>query len=64
MIKLDVEGYCQDCLDFDPAVVKATRIQCHNGEFEYSDTLIQCENRRRCAAIARHISQQKAKEDA
>jgi hypothetical protein len=63
MIKLDVEGYCQNCLDFNPVVVRPTRIIHHDGETEFGDALVQCENRKRCAGIKRYLDQQKAKEE-
>ena len=58
MIKLVVEPYCQQCLDFSPDVTKPERV-CYDG---YTDTIIQCEYRKRCAAIKRFLEQQ-SKED-
>ena len=57
MIVLDIEGYCQDCLDFCPDVIKAQRIMLDDGKFAHSNTVIQCEHRKRCASITRFLEQ-------
>ena len=58
MIKLEVEAYCQQCLDFCPDVIKAERIQRAGGIVEYTDTIIRCKYRNRCAGIKRFLEQQ------
>lgn len=60
MIKVDVEGYCQACLDFTPDVVKPQRIfAVGNGEpIDLTDTIIQCKYRKRCEAITRYLDRQ------
>ncbi len=59
MIKLDVEGYCQQCLDFSPDVTKPERLTSVDGEFiAYSDTIIQCKYRKRCSGITRYLEHQ------
>lgn len=57
MIVLDIEDYCQQCLDFCPEVIKAQRIMFDHGEMAYSNTIIQCEHRKRCAGITRFLEQ-------
>lgn len=62
MIKIDVEGYCQECLDFTPDVVGATRVFYADGdgdnEIVQTDTLVRCKYRKRCAGIKRYLEQQ------
>ena len=54
MIRIDVEGYCQACLDFEPDVVKPVRNLDTN---TWSDTVVQCKYRKRCAGIRRYLEQ-------
>ena len=58
MIRLSVEPYCQNCLDFDADVTKAERTRLGDGSLGYTDTLVQCKHRRRCAGIVRYLEQQ------
>ena len=60
MIRLEVEGYCQECLDFSPDVTTAKRLFSIDGE-EYGnigDTIVRCEHRKRCANIKRYLERQ------
>ena len=56
MIRVDVEEYCQSCLDFTPDVIKPIRTT--DGESTLTDTIIQCKYRKRCAGIKRYLEQQ------
>lgn len=62
MIKIEVEGYCQQCLDFTPDVVEPTRAFYTDGTggsiVLQSDTLVKCKYRKRCAGIKRYLEQQ------
>lgn len=61
MIKIDVEGYCQQCLDFTPDVVAPVKAYSSDGSGDsviQTDTLIRCEHRKRCANIKRYLEQQ------
>lgn len=59
MIRVDVEEYCQSCLDFSPDVTKPERYYAGDKEITFqSDTIIRCEYRKRCAAIKRYLEQQ------
>lgn len=58
MIKVQVEDYCEHCLDFSPDVTKPERHLTSNDEFVLSDTIIQCQYRKRCAGIKRYLEQQ------
>ena len=63
MIRLDVEEYCQQCLDFHPDVIPAARGMTAEGEVVVTDTIIQCKYRKRCAGIERYL-RQRAKDEA
>lgn len=66
MIRIDVEKYCSDCLDFDPDVIKPVRNTLY---FEYldsdtpnflvsqTDTVVRCKHAKRCEALKRHLEQ-------
>lgn len=58
MIRVNVEEYCHQCLDFYPNVIPARRIEMPDGELHLGDTIIQCEHRKRCAGIKRYLEQQ------
>lgn len=62
MIRLNVEEYCHQCLDFTPDVIPPARSTAENGEHIQTDTIIQCKYRKRCAGIKRFLEQQ-AKEE-
>ena len=59
MIRIDVEGYCHNCLDFEADVTKPVRDLRDNA---WSDTVVQCEHRKRCAGIRRYLEQQSKSE--
>ena len=52
MIRVDVEDYCHECRDFIANVTMTTRNVERN---EWSDTIIQCEHRKRCAGLVRYL---------
>lgn len=55
MIRIDVEEYCHACLDFEPDVIKPLRnIETNT----WSDTVVQCKYRKRCAGIRRYLMSQ------
>ena len=58
MIRIEVEDYCQKCLDFSPDVTKPERIYAGEKEMHFGDTIIKCEYRKRCAGIRRYLEQQ------
>ena len=64
MIRINVEEYCHQCLDFSPDVIEPTRAFAVEGEqIIQTDTIVQCKYRKRCANIKRYLEQQ-AKEEA
>ena len=62
MIRLNVEEYCHQCLDFTPDVIPPTRSADESGEHTQTDTIIQCKYRKRCAGIKRYLEQQTKEE--
>lgn len=62
MIRLDVETYCQECLDFTADVIKPEREVSEDikgkRHVAYTDTIVQCKHRRRCSSIKRYLEQQ------
>lgn len=68
MIRLEVEDYCHECLDFTPDVIKPEREVSEDikgkHHVAYTDTIIQCKHKRRCAGIKRFLEQQAKGESA
>lgn len=71
MIRIEVEEYCHACLDFSPDVTKPTREVAYiHDPLEFlpketviqSDTIVQCEYRRRCEAIKKYLIRQATEE--
>ena len=59
MIQLNVEEYCHQCRDFSPNVIEPTRVRSGDDkEPHWSDTIVQCEHRKRCAGLKRYLEQQ------
>lgn len=62
MIKLEVEPYCQQCLDFTPDVTRPERMVSEDLKGKrheiYSDTIVHCKHRKRCASIKRYLELQ------
>ena len=62
MIRVDVEDYCQQCLDFNPDVTKPEKLYSGDGDITLGDTVIQCKYRKRCAGIKRYLENQSKSE--
>lgn len=59
MIRVDVEDYCHQCLDFHPDVIPPVKNWSLDGdERTIGDTIIKCEYRRRCSGIMRYLEKQ------
>lgn len=58
MIRVEVEEYCNHCLDFSPDVTNAERVCIGDGEVVVGDTIIRCKYRKRCGAITRFLKKQ------
>lgn len=59
MIRIDVEGYCHNCLDFEADVTKPGR----NTDNTWSDTVVQCKYRKRCSGIRRYLMTQPVEDE-
>lgn len=55
MIRIDVEDYCHQCMDFHPDVIPPTKYWVGNEQDSVGDTIIKCEYRKRCAGIMRYL---------
>ena len=55
MIRVEVEEYCSECLDFQPDVEKPQKLYADITEITVTDTVIRCENRKRCEHIRRYL---------
>ena len=58
MIRVDVEDYCQSCMDFSPDIIPPQRSFSDNGVVKQTDTIIQCKRRKRCETMIRFLEQQ------
>lgn len=56
MIKIEVEDYCHECLDFQPDVEKPVVLYSDTDRYVcIGDTIVRCEYRQRCKAIENHV---------
>ena len=58
-IKVEVKPYCDHCLEFEPDVVKPTKIPREDGESVLGDTFVRCKYTKRCENIAKYMMRQK-----
>lgn len=58
MIRIEIEDYCQSCMDFSPDVIKPTRSFTLDGGMIQTDTIVRCTHRKRCENIKRYLEQQ------
>lgn len=58
MIRVEVEEYCHNCLDFSPDVTRPERVNMALYGECWTDTIVRCEYRKRCASIKRYLEQQ------
>lgn len=64
MIKLDVKDYCQWCMGFEADVTAPVKYEANDNHVILTDTIIQCEHRRKCEAIRRYLESQMKNEEA
>lgn len=62
MIRIDVQPYCQDCLDFTPELEPAVSYYADFEEYSRSDTIIRCAKKKRCEGLVRYLRKQLEKE--
>ena len=56
MIRLDIQEYCDNCLDFSPAVDRPQKAFGLDGTVVQTDTIITCEHATRCEMIKRYLT--------
>ena len=61
MIKLDIQEYCGQCMDFSPDVARPIKMHTTDNEIIQTDTVIRCEYRGRCEAIRRYLEKHQDK---
>ena len=54
-IRLEVEEYCHECMDFTADVTNPQRVRNGSGELTMSDTIVQCKYRKRCHNIKEYL---------
>lgn len=57
MIRVEVQDYCQSCLEFEPDVERPTLLYAHNEVVAQTDTVIRCKHCNRCENIKRFIEE-------
>ena len=62
MIRLQIEEYCDWCLDFSPDVTPPSKILVDDKEPVLTDTIVKCEYSKRCANIKRYLERQMKEE--
>ena len=61
MIRVEVQDYCQSCLEFEVDVENPTLLYVASKVVEQTDTVIRCKHRTRCENIKHHIDKEKEK---
>ena len=61
-IRLVVDEYCADCLDFTPEVKKPERNYVAAGEVIQTHTIVACKYAHRCEQIAKYLRKEVNKE--
>ena len=54
-IKIEVQPYCMECLDFEADVTKPNKVYTIDGEVVLGDTIVRCEYARRCENIMKYF---------
>lgn len=55
MIRIDIQEYCHECVDFKPDVERPVRMFGDDNAVIQTDTVVRCEYRGRCEAIRRYL---------
>ena len=64
MIRVDVKEYCHACMGFEADVTGPVKFEANDDHVIMTDTIIQCEHRRKCEAIRRYLESQIKTEEA
>lgn len=61
-IRLDVQPYCSNCLDFEADVMKPERVNLYSRDTPVygtlGDTIIRCKHANRCSNLVRYLNRQ------
>lgn len=61
-IRLEVQGYCSECLDFTPDVTKPERSILYSDNeaicSQQTDTIVTCKYSKRCENIKKYLNRQ------
>lgn len=70
MITLDIQPYCQECMNFEPVIIQRPE-KLYSGDLGGStpyvtvgDTVVGCERRKYCENIKRYLERQEAQNKA
>ena len=63
MIKLDIQPYCQNCLNFEADVESPKRAYAGSDIAYQTDTIVRCERRKYCENIKRYLEREMGKEE-
>lgn len=55
MIRLEIQPYCDNCLNFDPDVKEPQRFYCGSDAVSQTDTVIRCSHRNECERLLRYL---------
>ena len=58
MIKIEVQPYCDACLDFTPDVEYPQVFHADLEEYIFTDTVVRCRFRKRCSGICRYLKRE------
>ena len=61
MIKLEVEQYCHNCIDFVPVAYPSSLVA--NGEYVCTDHVIRCQHHDKCLSKYKYIKAEMEKKD-
>lgn len=63
MIKLDIQPYCQNCLNFEADVESPERAYAGSDIVYQTDTIVRCERRKYCENMKRYLEREMEKEE-
>lgn len=62
MIKLDIQPYCQNCLNFEADVEPPKRAYAGSDIVCQTDTIVRCERRKYCENMKRYLEREREME--
>lgn len=61
MIRLDIQPYCDSCMDFTPDTEAPVRNYAGSRFVYQSDTIVRCKYRKRCENMIKYLQKQMEK---